>query len=167
MIGFAKITNGIYRGKTYEGTFEAKSEWQPWPRNGRDGFIYVLIDGKQRGVGVNRVDCVIERNINQDTVESVAPTKEELQAMTAEENAKLEAEISKRFRVMNTILKGVVEGDIPSVMPYEWMNITDYGTRVSNRYTHQANSTYFSDTSHRFVLKVFNSLSVGTGAPLS
>ena len=116
MIGFAKITNGIYRGKTYEGTFEAKSEWQPWPRNGRDGFIYVLIDGKQRGVGVNRVDCVIERNINQDTVESVAPTKEELQAMTAEENAKHEAEISKRFRVMNTILKGVVEGDIPSVI---------------------------------------------------
>ena len=53
----------------------------------------------------------------------------------------------------------------PWVMPYEWMNITDYGTRVSNRYTHQANSTYFSDTSHRFVLKVLNSLSVGTGAP--
>lgn len=56
----------------------------------------------------------------------------------------------------------------PWVMPYEWMNITDYTAgqaRVSGRYTHQANSSYFSDNSHTFRLMVFNPLSVGTGAP--
>lgn len=116
MIGFAKIKDGIYRTRILNGTFEAMSEWQPWPRNGKDGFIYLVVDGKKRGVGINYADCVIERTVNQDTVESVEPTKEELAALTAEENAKLEAEISKRFRVMNTILKGVVGGDIPSVI---------------------------------------------------
>ena len=56
----------------------------------------------------------------------------------------------------------------PWVMPYEWMNITDYTSgvpRVSNRYTHVSNSSYFSDSSHSFRLIVFNPLSVGTGAP--
>lgn len=53
----------------------------------------------------------------------------------------------------------------PWVMPYEWLNITNYGTRVANRYTHVANSSYFSDVSHGFKLKVFNGLQVGTGAP--
>lgn len=53
----------------------------------------------------------------------------------------------------------------PWVMPYEWLNITNYGTRANNRYTHVSNSSYFTDKSHTFKLKVFNGLSVGTGAP--
>ena len=46
----------------------------------------------------------------------------------------------------------------PWVMPYEWMNITNYGTRVDNRYTHSLSSSYFSDISHGFKLKVLNGL---------
>lgn len=53
----------------------------------------------------------------------------------------------------------------PWVMPYEWMNITNYSVRTSGRYTHVYNSTYFNDISHTFNLKVFNPLQVGTGAP--
>lgn len=113
IIGYATINNGTYYSKTVEGSFECISPWKAEPRKGKDGICQVVVDGKVIWVAVNFKDYSLEAESRDGVIEV---SDEDRAAMTAEENAKLEAEIAKRFRVMNTILKGVVGGDIPSVI---------------------------------------------------
>jgi hypothetical protein len=108
MIGFVDIKDGSYRGTPVSGTFEARGMWVPHPRNGKGGYVYVMIDGKQRGVGCDFADVTFHKTATESVVENFVDTKQTKEDM--------EAEISKRFRVMDTILNGVIAGDIPSTI---------------------------------------------------
>lgn len=103
------ITKGTYRGTNVQGTYEMVKTWLPGRENLNeteatlgDGKVFVIIDGKERGVWVFNEDIKIEgaeRKV--EVVKSVDEMKEQ---------------IRKRFNVMGLMTKGIIGGNIRSLI---------------------------------------------------
>lgn len=103
---FVKITNGSYRNNNFEGVFELGSKGvcqlnAPNPANNKTHKIFVIVDGKERGVFVNATDW---QKCGTPSVPTV-PTDDELRE-----------EIAKRFDIMDLMGDGVSTGSIRSMM---------------------------------------------------
>lgn len=101
------INTGKYAGKEISGTFTMTKTWFPdsLPEheavNG-DGKVFVMIDGKERGVWVFKSDIEMtgaERKV--EVIRSVDEIKET---------------IRKRFNVMSMMSKGIITGNVRSLI---------------------------------------------------
>ncbi|WJZ27962.1 hypothetical protein NCTGTJJY_CDS0083 [Serratia phage 92A1] len=102
-----KITTGTYAGKELSGTFEYTRTWFPsqvpaHEADRGDGKVFVMLDGKEKGVWVWKRDVEFSDNLIE-----VAPeqTDEELRVI-----------IRKRFNVMSIMADGMVSGSIRSLI---------------------------------------------------
>ncbi|QOI66575.1 thioredoxin [Erwinia phage FBB1] len=103
------ITKGTYRGNEVKGTFEMVKTWLPGRENLNeveaalgDGKVFVIIDGKERGVWVFNEDIKMEgKERKVEVVKSVDEIKEE---------------IRKRFNVMGLMTKGIIGGNVRSLI---------------------------------------------------
>ena len=103
------ITKGTYFGKPISGTFELVKTWLPGRETLNeteaalgDGKVFVVINGKERGVWVFNEDIKMEgaeRKV--EVVKSVDEMKEQ---------------IRKRFNVMGMMSKGIIGGNIRSLI---------------------------------------------------
>lgn len=114
MFGIATIKNGIYYNTEINGSFECTSPWKTFQRKGKNGICQVKMNGKEVWVAVDFVDYSLDATAAESGMIQVS--EEDKKANKEEELAKMESEIAKRFRVMNTIMNGVIAGDIPSVI---------------------------------------------------
>lgn len=98
-----KINKGINFGKEISGTFELLGEWFPDSRPAEaDGKVFIMIDGKKRGVWVNKCDIEIQGESRKiEVVKSVDEMKEQ---------------IRKRFNVMGMMSKGIIGGNVRSLI---------------------------------------------------
>ncbi|ELA9841247.1 hypothetical protein V4F87_003289 [Vibrio parahaemolyticus] len=99
------IKDGIYMGKTINGTFPLVTAFYPEgdiSRDPRHGKVKVLINGAQRGVWVNPEDITYSQ-------EDAKPVKEITDAEILER-------IQKRFSVMDKMTNGTVAGYIRSLI---------------------------------------------------
>lgn len=103
------ITKGTYFGKPISGTFELVKTWLPGRETLNeteaalgDGKVFVIINGKERGVWVFNEDIKmdgVERKV--EVVKSVDEMKEQ---------------IRKRFGVMSLMSKGIINGNVRSLI---------------------------------------------------
>lgn len=101
------ITKGTNFGKEISGTFEFIDQWFPKDLSEADaaqgdGKVFVMIDGKKRGVWVFHGDYKIE---GQEVKEVLTESVEEMKAR-----------IAKRFNVMGLMTAGLVNGNIRSLI---------------------------------------------------
>lgn len=103
-----QINKGTYRGNDISGKFIASKTWFPdvvpsHESHLGDGKVFVQIDGKERGVWVFRSDIEMEgmENSPLTTVETIEEMK---------------VRIRKRFNVMEMMTKGIINGNIRSLI---------------------------------------------------
>lgn len=101
------ITTGTFAGKEISGTFEYTRTWFPTSvpsheADRGDGKVFVMLDGKERGVWVFKSDVEFSDNILEVTPE-----------VTDEE---LRIQIRKRFSVMSIMANGMIQGSIRSLI---------------------------------------------------
>lgn len=103
------IRKGTYFGKHIEGTFEMTKTWFPGRENLNetegalgDGKVFVMMNGKERGVWVFESD--IEMSGVQRKVEVVKSVDE------------MKEQIRKRFNVMSMMSAGIIGGNIRSLI---------------------------------------------------
>lgn len=103
-----QINKGTFRGNDFSGKYVATKTWFPdavpaHEAHLGDGKVFVMVDGKERGVWVFKSDIEME-----DMEVSPLATVE-----TAEE---MKQRINKRFTVMNMMTKGIISGNIRSLI---------------------------------------------------
>lgn len=103
-----QINKGTFRGNDFSGKYVATKTWFPdsvpaHEAHLGDGKVFVMVDGKERGVWVFKSDIEMEgmEVSPQATVESVEEMKQR---------------INKRFTVMNMMTKGIISGNIRSLI---------------------------------------------------
>lgn len=97
------IRKGIYFGKEISGTYELLGEWFPdTPQDAGDGKVFIELDGKRKGVWVFKKDISISGE------DSFIETKESIEEM--------KTRINKRFKVMNLMTNGIINGNIRSLI---------------------------------------------------
>ena len=101
------INKGISFGKEISGTFELISEWfpdflKPEDATQGDGKVFVMVDGKKKGVWVYKSD------ISYDGVAKKVEFTESVEDM--------KARIKKRFNVMGLMSNGIISGNIRSLI---------------------------------------------------
>lgn len=107
---YARINNGIYRNDNISGTFQIvtnyRKSYTPGPKTGK---IEILdVSGKRVGVWVNQDDVQYlngEQAVEQEQVTQTEPSDEELGAV-----------ILDRFESLGDMTKGIVNGDIRSLI---------------------------------------------------
>lgn len=103
-----KINKGIYRGNEISGTFMSSGKtWFPNKIHESeahlgDGKVFVQIDGVERGVWVFKSD------IETEGVETPA--------VVTESQDEMKHRINKRFKVMNMMTNGIIDGKIRSLI---------------------------------------------------
>ncbi|ABX11074.1 hypothetical protein EpJS98_gp090 [Escherichia phage JS98] len=103
-----KINKGIYRGNEISGTFMSSGKtWFPNKIHESeahlgDGKVFVQIDGVERGVWVFKCDVEMEG--------AEAP------ATVTESAEEMKHRINKRFKVMNMMTNGIIDGKIRSLI---------------------------------------------------
>ena len=103
-----QINKGTYRGNEISGKFIATKTWFPdvvptHEAHLGDGKVFIQVDGKERGVWVFKCD------IEMDGVQT-SPLK------TVESIEDMRTRINKRFTVMNMMTKGIIGGNIRSLI---------------------------------------------------
>lgn len=103
-----QINKGTYRGNDISGKFIASKTWFPdvvpsHETHLGDGKVFVQIDGKERGVWVFKAD------IEMEGMESSPLT-------TVETIEEMKVRIRKRFNVMEMMTKGIINGNIRSLI---------------------------------------------------
>ncbi|ARW57518.1 hypothetical protein FDI23_gp095 [Serratia phage CHI14] len=103
-----QINKGTYRGNDINGKFVATKTWFPevvpvHEAHLGDGKVFIQVDGKERGVWVFKCDIEMEGM-------EVSP----LTSVESEEEMK--QRINKRFTVMNMMTKGIISGNIRSLI---------------------------------------------------
>lgn len=101
------INKGINFGKEISGTFELVGEWFPEtlkPEDAAqgDGKVFVIIDGKKKGVWVYKSDI---------SYNGVAKKLELIESVDD-----MKARINKRFNVMGMMTAGIINGNIRSLI---------------------------------------------------
>lgn len=109
-MGFVEIKNGVYYGKEISGAFTMIEAWKRFDRNGKNGIVKVEIDGKQSWIAVDQHDCTMNLSPSDEMINSF---KESVKGPSDEE---IDANIAKRFRVLNVLMEGVVSHDINALM---------------------------------------------------
>lgn len=103
-----QINKGTFRGNDFSGKYVATKTWFPdavpaHEAHLGDGKVFVMVDGKERGVWVFKSD------IEMEGVE-VSPLA------TVESAEEMKQRINKRFTVMNMMTKGIISGNIRSLI---------------------------------------------------
>ncbi len=103
-----QIKKGIYRNNEISGSYVATKTWFPAKLNPEcshlgDGKIFVMIDGSERGVWVFKSDIVME-GVETSPVAVVESTED------------MKTRINKRFKVMNMMTNGIIDGKIRSLI---------------------------------------------------
>ena len=103
-----QIKKGIYRNNEISGSYVATKTWFPAKLNPEcshlgDGKIFVMIDGSERGVWVFKSDIVME-GVETTPVAVVESTED------------MKTRINKRFKVMNMMTNGIIDGKIRSLI---------------------------------------------------
>ncbi|ARW58067.1 hypothetical protein [Serratia phage X20] len=103
-----QINKGTFRGNEISGKFVATKTWFPevvpvHEAHLGDGKVFIQVDGKERGVWVFKCDIEMEGM-------EVSP----LTSVESEEEMK--QRINKRFTVMNMMTKGIISGNIRSLI---------------------------------------------------
>ncbi|AHJ86944.1 hypothetical protein STP4a_089 [Salmonella phage STP4-a] len=101
------INKGINFGKEISGTFELVGEWFPEtlkPEDAAqgDGKVFVMINGKKKGVWVYKSDI------------SYSGTTKKIELIESVDDMK--ARINKRFNVMGFMTNGIINGNIRSLI---------------------------------------------------
>ena len=103
-----QINKGTFRGNDISGKFVATKTWFPdavpaHEAHLGDGKVFIQVDGKERGVWVFKSDIEMEGM-------EVSPLA------TVESAEEMKQRINKRFTVMNMMTKGIISGNIRSLI---------------------------------------------------
>lgn len=103
-----QINKGTFRGNDFSGKYVATKTWFPdsvpaHEAHLGDGKVFVMVDGKERGVWVFKSDIEMEGM-------EVSPLA------TVESVEEMKQRINKRFTVMNMMTKGIISGNIRSLI---------------------------------------------------
>lgn len=103
-----QINKGTFRGNDFSGKYVATKTWFPdsvpaHEAHLGDGKVFVMVDGKERGVWVFKSDIEMEGM-------EVSPLA------TVESAEEMKQRINKRFTVMNMMTKGIISGNIRSLI---------------------------------------------------
>lgn len=103
-----QINKGTFRGNDFSGKYVATKTWFPdsvpaHEAHLGDGKVFVMVDGKERGVWVFKSDIEMEGM-------EVSPL------VTVESVEEMKQRINKRFTVMNMMTKGIISGNIRSLI---------------------------------------------------
>lgn len=103
-----QINKGTFRGNDFSGKYVATKTWFPdsvpaHEAHLGDGKVFVMVDGKERGVWVFKSDIEMEGM-------EVSPL------ITVESVEEMKQRINKRFTVMNMMTKGIISGNIRSLI---------------------------------------------------
>lgn len=103
-----QINKGTFRGNDFSGKYVATKTWFPdtvpaHEAHLGDGKVFVMVDGKERGVWVFKSDIEMEGM-------EVSPLA------TVESVEEMKQRINKRFTVMNMMTKGIITGNIRSLI---------------------------------------------------
>lgn len=103
-----QINKGTFRGNDFSGKYVATKTWFPdavpaHEAHLGDGKVFVMVDGKERGVWVFKSDIEMEGM-------EVSPLA------TVETAEEMKQRINKRFTVMNMMTKGIISGNIRSLI---------------------------------------------------
>lgn len=92
------LTDGSYRGQVINGEFNLVDSWKVSERSGnKDGIIRVMLNGKKVNVSINESDVKFE-----------APVEESYEEILAR--------ITKRFKILERMTSGVINGSIKSLI---------------------------------------------------
>lgn len=103
-----QINKGQYRGNEVSGKFVGTKTWFPdevpaHEAHLGDGKVFIQVDGKERGVWVFKCDIEME-GVQTSVIESVESPEE------------MKQRINKRFKVMNMMTNGIIDGKIRSLI---------------------------------------------------
>lgn len=103
-----QINKGTFRGNDFSGKYVATKTWFPdvvpsHEAHLGDGKVFVMVDGKERGIWVFKSDIEMEGM-------EVSPLA------TVESVEEMKQRINKRFTVMNMMTKGIIAGNIRSLI---------------------------------------------------
>lgn len=103
-----QINKGTFRGNDFSGKYVATKTWFPdvvpaHEAHLGDGKVFVMVDGKERGIWVFKSDIEMEGM-------EVSPL------VTVESAEEMKQRINKRFTVMNMMTKGIISGNIRSLI---------------------------------------------------
>lgn len=103
-----QINKGTFRGNDFSGKYVATKTWFPdsvpaHEAHLGDGKVFVMVDGKERGVWVFKSDIEMEGM-------EISPLA------TVESVEEMKQRINKRFTVMNMMTKGIITGNIRSLI---------------------------------------------------
>lgn len=103
-----QINKGTFRGNEISGKFVATKTWFPdvvpaHEAHLGDGKVFIQVDGKERGVWVFKTDIEMEGM-------EISPLA------TVESVEEMKQRINKRFNVMNMMTKGIISGNIRSLI---------------------------------------------------
>lgn len=103
-----QINKGTFRGNDFSGKYVATKTWFPdsvpaHEAHLGDGKVFVMVDGKERGIWVFKSDIEMEGM-------EVSPLA------TVESAEEMKQRINKRFTVMNMMTKGIISGNIRSLI---------------------------------------------------
>lgn len=107
------IQNAIHYGKIIEGDFEMTREFSAlnFPNTPREGKVHIKIGDKEKGVWINRADITYldkDADFDSSTAEVI-----KIAAETTEEKI---ARINERFKVMDIMTDGIINGTISSLI---------------------------------------------------